>query len=50
MTPADYADPADDLRARLEIAEATNHTLTELLYELLAANPAAAHELLGGNR
>jgi hypothetical protein len=31
----DQCCPDDDLRARLEIAEATNHVLTELIYELL---------------
>jgi hypothetical protein len=49
-TIRDLARENRDLRARLEIAEATNHVLTELLYDVLAAHPAAAHELLGGTR
>jgi hypothetical protein len=40
--------PDDDFRTRLEIAEATNHVLTELVWDLVRNNPAAAHELLGG--
>ena len=35
MTPDDYAWPDDDLRARLQIAEASVHVLTELIYELV---------------
>lgn len=47
-TIRDLARENRDLRARLEIAEATNHVLTERLYELLRDNPAIVREFLGG--
>jgi hypothetical protein len=46
MTPADTRSD-DDLRARLEIAEATNHVLTELLYRLAGVLTPAQMAILG---